>query len=235
MAGPMGDPALWLGATRQLDLSHPRLRITAFKLTQSCQSLPGRAVAVRDFVRRLPYAASADARRATASEVLERGCGDSISKGVLFTAMCRAAGLPARLVFVKVRTRFLAGMLNLRPRTTTHAIGQVHYDGRWHSTDSYVLDPVLFARAKERLRESGLDSGFGLAQDASGAWDGRSACFHQFSASDVIATYGAFHDIDHFERRVAASEAGWGWPWLHELAARLVNRRVRSLRAGAAA
>lgn len=222
----------WLGATRQIDLSNPRLRITALKLTQARQSLPERAVALRDFVRRLPYAPSAEARRATASEVLELGCGDSISKGVLFTALCRAAGLPARLVFVKVRTRFLAGMLTLRPSATTHAIGQVFYEGGWHSTDSYVLDPVLFARAKERLRESGRDSGFGLGHDASSAWDGRAQCFHQFRAADVIATYGAFHDLDHFQRRVAAREAGWGWPLLQDIATRLLNRRVQSLRAG---
>jgi hypothetical protein len=225
----------WLAATRQLDLDHPGLRITALKLTQSRQSLPARAVAVRDFVRRLPYDTAAPARHARASEVLARGRGDGIAKGVLFTAMCRAAGLPARLLFVRVRARSLAGMLPWRPRATTHAIGQVYYEGRWHSTDSYVLDPVLFAHAKQRLNESGLDSGFGLVHEASGAWDGQSPCLQQFRATDVMASYGAFHDADDFERRVGRGEPVFGdsllqrcvQPWL----ARVLNRRVQRLRA----
>ena len=220
----------WLAATRQLDLGHPRLRITALKLTQARQSLPARAVAVRDFVRKLPYETSPAARRASASELLARGRGDGIGKGVLFTALCRAAGLPARLLFVRVRARSLAGMLPWRPAATVHAIGQVHYEGRWHSTDSYVLDPVLFARAKQRLSESGLDSGFGLVHGASGEWSGLSACLQQFRAEDVIASYGAFDDLDDFEQR-APHAAAWDWRWGQPWLARLLSRPVQRLRA----
>jgi transglutaminase-like putative cysteine protease len=219
-----------LAGTRQLDLAHPRLRITAQKLTQAHQTLPRRATAVQDFVRGLPFAAAARGRHRTASEVLQRGQGDCVSKGILFTALCRAAGLPARLLFVKVRTPFLQGIVERRPEAMAHAVGQVFYDGRWHSTDGYVVDPVLFACAKQRLAESGLDSGWVIVRGARGAWDGRTACLQCFTAADVVETYGAFHDVDDFRRHIAEQEAGWGSSLLHELGAHLCNRRVQRLR-----
>jgi transglutaminase-like putative cysteine protease len=224
------DPADWLVDTRQLDLSHPKLRITAHKLTQAKQTLAARAGAIHDFVRRLPFAASADSHTLSASEVLSRGSGDCHSKGVLFTALCRAAGLPARLLFVQVRARFLAGILDGGPEALPHAVGQVWVDGHWVSTDSYVVDPLLFVRAKSLLRERGLDCGWGVVDDASGYWDGRHSCLHQFRRGDVLARYGAFHDPQHFHA-ASGERPGWAGQLKYAVAAHLVNRRVRAVRA----
>lgn len=228
----MGD---WLVGTRQLDLANPRLRITAQKLTQSRQTAAGRAAAVQEFVRRLPFAASTIGGTGTASEILDWGRGDCLAKGVLFTALCRAAGLPARLLFVKVRTRFLGGILDRRPDAMVHAVGQVCSEGRWHSTDGYVVDPVLFACAKHKLEAEGLDCGWGIVRGASGSWDGCTPCLQQFGAADLIETYGAFHDVDDFQRSVDPADAV-GSGFLYSLGASLVNWRVRQIRrAGAAA
>ncbi|MGV3494769.1 MAG: transglutaminase-like domain-containing protein [Ramlibacter sp.] len=211
----------WLGETPQLDLSHPRLRITAQKLTQCLQTMPERAAAVQAFVRRLPLSAAPQPGTAPASRILERGHGDAHAKAVLFTALCRAAGLPARVQFLRVRAAVLAGILHSRPRAIVHAVAQVHVDGRWVSTDGYVVDPVLFVRARELLQDTDLDSGWGIVRDAPGLWDGKSACLHQFRWSDVLLSYGVFDDVQDFIGSGEAREwVGRGW----------LRRAVRSWR-----
>ena len=220
----------WLCETRQLDLSHPRLRITAQKLTQKLQTRAARAAAIQDFVRRLPFCAARGLRTSRASRILERGRGDAHAKAVLFTALCRAAGLPARVQFLRVRSDFLAGILQDRPEAVVHAVAQVHVEHRWVSTDGYVVDPLLFARAKQLLQESELDSGWGIVRDASGFWDGQSACLHQFHWEDVLVTYGVFDDVRDFLASHALQERGYVERLRQQLRTWSVNRHVARMR-----
>jgi hypothetical protein len=221
----------WLRETAQLDMCDVKLRITAQKLTQARQTHAERAAAIQDFVRRMPFAATDRGAGLRASDVLREARGDCYSKGVLFTALCRAAGLPARLLFVNVRARFLAGVLPDAPAAMPHAVGQVLVGSRWHSTDGYVVDPVLFARAKALLDETGEDSGWGIVAGARGYWSGQGDCLHQYHPDDVLETYGVFHDTADF-LRTARSRRGEGWLQrvAYALGARLVNRRVARLR-----
>lgn len=227
-------PEVWLRPTRQLDLAHPRIHITAQKLTQAKQSHAARAAAIQDFVRRMPFAASSHADAVNASEVLQSGRGDCHSKGLLFTALCRAAGLPARLLFVDVRARFLAGLLPDGPASLPHAVGQVCVEGAWRSTDGYVVDPVLFARAKDLLRDGEADCGWGIVREATGHWDGHGDCLQQFRRDDVLRVFGAFHDPAGFYGD-ADRAPGWLGGLKYALGARLVNRRVAQVRRANAA
>jgi len=221
----------WLCETTQLDFSDTRLRITAQKLTQARQSHASRAAAIQDFVRRMPFSASAHGSEVRASEVLRAGGGDCHSKGVLFTALCRAAGLPARLLFVNVPTDFLTGILPDGPSSMAHAVGQVMVDSKWVTTDGYVVDPILFARAKQMCRETGEDSGWGIVADASGHWNGHGDCLQQFHANDVLETFGAFNDPAAFYRAAPdLREKGWlGW-LKYQAGTWIVNRRVSQVR-----
>jgi transglutaminase-like putative cysteine protease len=217
----------WLGATSQLDLGDPKLRITAQKLTQARQTWAERAAAIHAYVRSLPFAAAADSSVVRASEVLRRRSGDCHSKGLLFTALCRSAGLPARLHFVGVRTRFLAGLLDEGPSVLPHAVGQVQLGGRWISTDAYVVDPVLFAHAKKLLRDQERDTGWGLVREARGAWDGSCDSLQQFRPADIVRDYGVHHDPAGFYLHGGAGRGAW---LLVALGAHLLNRRVAHLR-----
>ncbi|MBE7939856.1 MULTISPECIES: transglutaminase-like domain-containing protein [Ramlibacter] len=220
----------WLGETRQLDITHPKVHITAQKLTQALQTFRERAVAIHDFVRRMPFAAIPDPGSITASEVLRRGGGDCHTKGLVFVALCRAAGFPARLMFVEVRTNFLRGVLSHGPQSMPHAVGQVFVDGHWHSTDGYVVDPLLFAQAKRQLRLHGLDSGWGIVNDAQPQWEGEKPCFQQFRSRDIRKTYGVFHDVAHFQAHHEQAGQGWSHGILYAIGARVLNRRVAQVR-----
>lgn len=229
-AEPAAEASRWLTASRQLDLEHPKVRITALKLTQRHQTLAHRAMALHDHVRSLPFAAHADSASITASEVLRRGSGDCHSKALLFTALCRAAGLPARMLFLEVRTRFLAGLLDEAPRAMIHAVSQVLLGDRWLSTDAYVLDPLLFAQARLQVLDSGLDCGWGLVSDARARWDGQRDCLHQFRAEDIRQVAGIFDDPADLYAARAASGTGLRHRLAYALGVSLLNRRVAELR-----
>lgn len=224
------DPHPWLAETAQLDLNEPKLRITAQKLTQSVQTLAGRAAAIHGFVRRLPFAACTDATDCTAGDVLRRRRGDCHTKGLLFVALCRAAGLPARLSFVDVRARFLNGILDEGPDVMPHAVGEVLLQGRWLRTDGYVVDPILFAQAKRLMRDTGADAGWGIVADAQGTWDAAGDGLQQFRGADVVRWHAPVHDPAEFYARTVQGTQGWTAHLKYLLGAHLVNRRVDALR-----
>lgn len=232
MSVQIGTPRTWLRETAQLDLSHPKIHITALKLTQSRQTVRERACAIHEFVRRMPFGAFADVTHVRASDVLRANRGDCHSKGVLFTALCRAAGVPARLNFLRIRPSFLHGILEDGPETMAHAVGQVLIDEQWLSTDGYVVDPVLFAHAKQRLRTETRACGWGIVQDARGVWDGQGDCLHQFLAADVVHNYGAYEDPAEFYEELSQDEGSPTWVarLKYAMGAQIVNRRVARLR-----
>lgn len=228
----LGTPRTWLRETAQLDLSHPKIHITALKLTQSRASARERVCAIHDFVRRLPFGAFADVSHVRASDVLRANRGDCHSKGVLFTALCRAAGVPARLNFLRIRPHFLHGILDEGPTTMAHAVGQALIDEQWLSTDGYVVDPVLFAHAKQHLREASRACGWGIVLDARGIWDGTADCLHQFRPEDVVHNYGAYEDPAEFYEELSHDEGAPSWVarLKYAMGAQIVNRRVARLR-----
>ena len=233
MTVPQGRPRDWLGETQQLDFSHPKIRIAALKLTQSLRGDREKAVALHDLVRRMPFGAFADFSHIRASDVMRAQRGDCHSKGVLFVALCRAAGLPARLNFVRIRPQFLRGILDDGPDAMAHAIGQVEIDGHWFSSDAYVVDPLLFARARREFREdAAAESGWGIVRDAVALWDGHEDCIHQFRPADLIHDYGAYDDPHAFyaERESEEGSPSWVTRLKYAMGAQLVNRRVAKLR-----
>jgi hypothetical protein len=228
----IGTPRTWIDETQQLDLSHPKIHITALKLTQSLHTVRERACAIHDFVRRLPFGAFADVSHVRASDVLRANRGDCHSKGVLFVALCRSVEIPARLNFMRIHPRFLHGILDDGPDTMAHAVGQVLLGEQWVSTDAYVIDPVLFAHARQRLRDEDGDCGWGIVRDARALWDGAVDCIHQFRPSDVVHNYGAYNDPAEFYEELSHDEGAPSWiaRLKYALGAQLVNRRVARLR-----
>lgn len=232
MHAPTSLRRAWLHETLQLDLAHPKVRATAQRCVLGHDTLQERARSIHDFVRALPFGAFSDVSHVRASDVLREGRGDCHSKGVLFVALCRAAGLPARLKFVEVRARFLQGILDGGPDTIAHAVGQVRLGGRWISTDSYVVDPVLFAVAKVLLARAGSDCGWGIVADSAGIWDAHSDRLQQYTYTDVVEELG-IHDDPHAFYEELSQEVGaptWVARLKYALGAQLVNRRVAALR-----
>lgn len=185
----------WLEETGQLDLSHPHLQQTARKALAGANGPHERVLAIHSFVRLLPFGLVPGINHLPASDMLDLHRASCQAKGVIFVALCRAAGVPARLQFVRLPGEVLHGLVPEPPATVQHAVGQARLGGRWVCTDGYVLDPAHYALAQQRLAQDCRRMGWGLHRDAPPTWDGRHDCLQQFSPDDVIDHDGPFHDL----------------------------------------
>jgi transglutaminase-like putative cysteine protease len=118
-----------LGATTQLDVGTERLRVAAREAVAGAADARAKTAALVDWVyTRITYAHVEGEE--VASEVLDRGVGDCSEMSILFVAMARAVGVPARRVVGLAATydqdSFGFGY---------HAWAEVAIDGRWVAVD----------------------------------------------------------------------------------------------------
>ena len=227
----------WLRGTRQLDVMAPKLRTKTMAITQLLHTEREKAVALHNFVQNLPFGCVAEYSDFTADAVLKHGAGDCFTKGLLFVAMLRCAGIPARLRFASLPVHFLRGIIEPEEASIMHAMAELLIDNRWIVTDSYVPDPLLFAAARKKLNFENRPLGYGIhiagAQIWQGLKDASAQCVESDPSSLPIVDWGVSHDPETFYadpshtklRRSFASRMKW------RLAAPMVNKRVAALRA----
>lgn len=127
-----------LSATELIDADHPRIRALAGRLAPP--GLEARASArrlylhVRDSVRYDPYTIDFSVQGMRASQTLAQGHGWCVPKATLLAALCRAAGLPARVGYADVRnhlsTRRLRELLD-SDVYYWHSYTTIFLQGRW--------------------------------------------------------------------------------------------------------
>jgi Transglutaminase-like superfamily len=230
------QPAECLGSTRLLDLDNSKLRLRAKSLTQLAQTDVQKAVLVHDYVKSMPFGCLAGFDHVPASAVLKRGQGDCHTKGTLFVALLRSAGVPARLRFVGLPAAFLWGILDMGDSVITHAVGEVYLRGSWVQTDTYVTDSTLEAHASMWLAQQQRVVGYGIHLQASRFWDGLRDAHGQYHRDYLdslpLSDWGVAHDPEYFYANQAHPEPHMSWltraKWM--VAAGLINRRTRQLR-----
>lgn len=229
-------PANWLGATRLLDLDDSRLRIQAMRITQLATTDMQKAILVHDFVKALPFGCVAGFDHVPAVSVLKTGHGDCHTKGTLFVALLRCAGVPARLRFVTLTGAFLHGIIDIGQTAITHAVGEVYLQERWVQTDTYVTDSILEARAMSLLTQHNISVGYGIHRQGNRFWNGSQHAHGQYSGADPDSLpshdWGVAHDPEQFYSSTAHPQLHMGWltrvKWM--FAAGMVNRRVQKVR-----
>ncbi len=169
-----------------------------------------RSISVHNFVRdRIAFGFTTEFEGVSPERTLEVGRGHRNAQADLFRALLCEADIPARLRFVHIDKRVLFRAVPqpiylCLPSTLYHAVTEVHIEGAWLSTDSYIFQPSMFLQQKNRLLQSGLPVGFGLTRDASCEWNAASDSFSQASAM-------AFHESNPVFNSLAdalASRAG---------------------------
>ena len=130
----------YLAATDTIDADSPAIQQKAAELTCDCATDVEAAVRLFYFVRdEIPYNVymiSMFKEDFVASTVLERGKAYCVQKAVLLAALGRAAGIPTRLAFARIRNnrtpqRFVDKMgTNVFPR---HGYNEFFLDGKWIS------------------------------------------------------------------------------------------------------
>ncbi|HXX32980.1 MAG TPA: transglutaminase-like domain-containing protein [Thermodesulfobacteriota bacterium] len=118
---------------------------------------------VRDKIKYSLYVPRSLPEDFRASQILSRGEGYCVQKAVLFVALARAADIPARLRFSKIRNHLTPQEL-LEKRGTNvfayHGLAELYIEGSWiKATPTYDLDyckktgtiPVHFDGTKDAL------------------------------------------------------------------------------------
>src|SRR5690349_12483191 len=124
-----------------IDSDHPK--IAAYASRVAGRGVDGRNdreralllyYAVRDDLRYDPYNTPMRREAYRASTTLEAGRGFCINKAGLFAAVCRAAGIPARVGYADVRNHMTTQRLTElmgSDKFHYHGYTQVWLDGRW--------------------------------------------------------------------------------------------------------
>ncbi len=139
----------YLQATLTIEVDHKKIIETVKNVTRGCASDEEKAVElfyfVRDSIRYNIYMISVFIEDFRASRILEWGKAYCVQKAVLFTALGRAAGIPSRLVFAKIRNHKLPAHILEMMGTNTfprHGYNQFFLNGKWVSAAA-TFDKVL--------------------------------------------------------------------------------------------
>jgi transglutaminase-like putative cysteine protease len=129
-----------LGPTPQIDSDHPAIAQLAREVAGEVPGSYAAAVRLLDHVhRRLEKAYGASHDRA--SDVLAAGKGDCTEHALLFVALARALGIPARGVLGLVYAQYEDGI----PALYWHAWAEVRSGGEWIAMDPIFGQPVADA------------------------------------------------------------------------------------------
>jgi len=193
----LDDPGRWLGCGELLDLEDPKLRLRAQALTQLCKNERERALAIYGFVKRLQFAKTLKMRMRTAREVIDAGRGDADDKATVFIALLRAADIPARLRFIKLRGEILRGLTS-GVGSAARPVAEIWLGERWLRTDTYIFDAAYMAAARQRLKTQDWEWGYGIHRNGHMIWSGASDALlggHPIEDDPmVIADLGCFND-----------------------------------------
>jgi transglutaminase-like putative cysteine protease len=147
----------FLAPGEYVDSDHPAIRQVAATVAGSAtERARALYLTVRDSIAysTLPAAGSMrdylrDPETYRASSVLATGSGYCVSKAALYTALCRAAGIPAKVAFADVRNHHITGW-RLRKALGTdlfawHGYSEILLAGRW-ITVTLMFDAPLCGR-----------------------------------------------------------------------------------------
>jgi transglutaminase-like putative cysteine protease len=124
---PIEDPALarFLEPTLLMEVRDPRLRERARGIVGGESDARKAAARIADFVFRFLRKESPASPSPSALEILQERTGDCSEHALLFTALCRAAGIPARQC---------SGLVNIGPEWGHHGWAEI-WVGAWIGAD----------------------------------------------------------------------------------------------------
>ncbi len=179
-----------LAATSLIDSDHPAI-IAFARAHDAGASLRERAVAltyaVRDRIRYDPYKFDLSPHGMRASTAVTLGYGWCVPKAALLAAVCRAAGIPARVGYADVRNHLSTERMRATMQTDLfiwHGYTDIYIDGHW-----IKATPAFNIELTQRFGLLPLD------------FDGRTdSIYHPFDAAgqrhmEYLRQRGSFDDM----------------------------------------
>ncbi len=160
------DLEQFLKATDYLDANHPEVMAKARELIKDCKTEKEKLQRIYYFVREFPYDLQNSLRylaqgKFRASDVLREGKAFCMGKASSFVALCRAAGIPARVGFQQLDcpdkpffSQEMREMWGAR-KLPWHSLGEAYLDGKWLKLDATIDSE--FAKATGRAYTQEFD------------------------------------------------------------------------------
>lgn len=220
------------------DSDHPLVQKTAKDLTEDVGERRDKLARLFRFVRdEIVFGFPPEGDFVKASQTIERGYGQCNTKGVLFLALCKAVGIPARLHFSRISKEIQHGFFKglfywLMPTEISHSWLEVDIDGQWRSVDTYINDLALHSAAVREIERRDWQTGFSVSRAAgvpSAALDLDGTHSSQMAA--VVGDLGTWDEPLAFLRGPDyLNRPGLIRQWIYRCYLPLANRRVRKLR-----
>lgn len=175
------------GVEKLSDVDHPVVKSKAAELTKGKANRSDQLRALFYFVRdEIKFGFPKKWDRVKASETMEFGIGYCNTKATLFTALCKAVGIPCRIHTALIDVRIMRGIIPslaflALPDKSSHSWTEVEIEGHWKPIDSYINDKALYDGALKKLLESGESSAFSISQS-----DGKSSCEFNFGEKGFV-------------------------------------------------
>ena len=170
------DLALFLQPDRYADSTHPDIITFSNQVLEGVSDPVARAVnlyyAIRDGFRYSPYYVEMVPEAFRASRFLHRDRGHCIDKANLMVACARAAGIPARLRFAKVRNHLGTEKLEALLKTDVlvfHGMAELYLEGRWVKCTPAFNQELCQKLNVAPLEFNGLEDSIFQAYDREGA------------------------------------------------------------------
>jgi len=167
---PLGEAPEGVGASLRasplVQSDAPEIRALAEKAVGGCEDAWEAARRIERFVKRYLTEKSLDVGFASALEAARDRSGDCTEHAVLFCALARAAGIPARVVMgIECIGRIWGG----------HAWSEVWIEGEWYALDPTIgngaADALHLALARSALADTGFGTEFAGVIAGLGAFD----------------------------------------------------------------
>ncbi len=230
-----------LQQTPLLDFGHPSIQGLIRARGWAKLQEKERIGAIYDFVRNEVAFGYNLADDLPASQVLADGIGQCNTKGTLFMALLRAAGIPCRFHGFTIDKALQKGAITgvayvLAPRSIIHSWVEVWLDGRWVELEGFILDKAYLSKLQEMFADhEGAFCGFGAAtpdlKNPQVDWTGGNTYIQK---DGINRDFGVFDNPDSFYAKHGANLSG-PKKWLFQaVVRRWMNANVERVRSGGA-
>ncbi|MBI9095426.1 MAG: transglutaminase domain-containing protein [Sphaerochaeta sp.] len=206
---------IYLESSPLLDYTHPAIqqliKVKGWDTIKSKKTLIGEVYAfVRDEIA-YGYTKSFSL---PASQILEKGYGNGLTKSTLLMALLRAVGVPCRFHAMTIRKIIFRGLLPnfnymLVIKHPYHALLEVLYNDKWLEMEGHIVDRPYLQKLQEKFPNyMGSFYGYGMAvlnfRSPENRWNG-SATYVQHKA--IEEDRGIFDTPDAFFSHYPDAEA----------------------------
>ena len=217
---------------------HPLVQETAKKLIAGKKTPLNKLENIFYYVRdtiKFGYPANIDLVKA--SETIKLGMGQCNTKTALFLALCKKAGIPARIHFSLIKKEIQKGLFKgifykLLPPLISHSWIEVRINEKWTRIDSYINDEAFYQAGKIELKNMDRDTEYSIANSsgkASSAFNTNEECFVQMDA--VVDDHGVWDEpADYYATDKYKNRPNIIKLFLYKLIINRVNKRVEKIR-----